>query len=125
LRKIASVGLAPVGAATGSYPRDNRNTDRQNTLALRHGLAPAGATIRCFRRDKPETESMHFLNESWTFSVGSCQLVSRRGKPETEIDEVLFATEKLVLLPNFYHPSLRLTTDAFHIKSTDRKRQSG
>ncbi len=74
MRKIASVGLAPVGAATSSYLRDNRNSDRQNTLALRHGLVPAGATIRCFRRDKPETESMHFINESWMFLVGSCQL---------------------------------------------------
>ena len=59
MRKIASVGLAPVGAATGSYLRDNRDSDRQNTLALRHGLAPVGATIRCFRRAKPETESMN------------------------------------------------------------------
>ncbi len=59
MRKLVSVGLAPVGAATGSYLRDNRDSDKQNTLALRHGLDPAGATIRCSRRDKPETESMH------------------------------------------------------------------
>ncbi len=56
MRKIASVGLVPVGAATGSYIRDNRDSDRHNTLALRLGLGPAGATIRCFRRDKPEME---------------------------------------------------------------------
>lgn len=59
MRKLASVGLVPVGAATVSYPRDNRDSNTQNTFALRCGLVPAGATIRCFRRDEPAAESMH------------------------------------------------------------------
>ena len=62
MRKLASVGLAPVGAATGSYLRDHRDSDRQNMLALRLGLDPAEAANRCSRRGKPETESEHVLS---------------------------------------------------------------